>query len=262
MELQRSLPDLAGQGIVPLAVSYDAPTVLSGFAADHAIVYPLLSDEGSAVIRRYGILNTALLPGEEHYGIALPGSYLVGRDGRVEQKVFHRSHRVRESGAAVIRRVGGRAAPDSWPSASSAEGVVAVSATLEAPVFRFGQVVDLAVRLEPQPGLHLYGRPVPEGFYPTTVRVTSTSPLEVAAARYPPTEPYRVAGIDAELPAFVGEIVVVVPLVSESREGTIPLDIEVSYQACSERECYLPRTERLRLDVPTRSLVPARPRPG
>ncbi|MYH40304.1 MAG: redoxin domain-containing protein [Chloroflexi bacterium] len=262
MELQRSLPELAEEGIVPLAVSYDEPAVLAGFARDHGIEYPLLADQGSEVIRRYGILNAEIDPGDEHYGIPVPGSYLVGSDGRVEQKLFHRSHRVREAGAALIRRVGGRAAPDSWPSASSASGEVAVRATLEARCLRVGQVVDLVVRLEPAPGLHLYGRPAPEGLYPTTVTVASTSPLRIGEARYPPTEPYRVRGLGRDLPAFVGEIEIVVPLVSEIPDSTVPIDVEVRYQACSESECLLPRTERLRLNAPARGLVPGRPRPA
>lgn len=262
MELQRSLPELARRGIVPLAVSCDEPAVLAGFARDHGIEYALLADRGSEVIRRYGILNTEIDPGDEHYGIPVPGSYLVGSDGRVEQKLFRRSHRVREAAAALVRRVGGRAAPDSWPSASSSSGEVAVRATIEAPCLRVGQVVDLVVRIEPGPGLHLYGRPVPEGLHPTTVTVASSSPLRVAEARYPPTEPYRVRGLGRDLPAFVGEIEVVVPVVSERPEGTVSIDVEVRYQACSESECLLPRTERLRLDVPAGSLVPGRPRPA
>ncbi len=258
MELQRRLPDLTAAGILPLAVSYDPPDALAAFAAEHGIEYPLLADRGSRVIRRYGILNPEIAPGEEHHGIPIPGSYLVASDGRVEQKFFHSSHRVREAGAALVRRLGGRAAPDSWPSARSDDGSVGITATLEAPSFRFGQVVDLVVRLEPRPGLHLYGRPAPAGFYPTTVTVGSASPLDVSEALYPATEPYRVRGLDVEFAGFSGEIEVVVPLVSRSREGTVPLDVEVSYQACSESECYIPRTGRLRLEAATAPLVPGR----
>ena len=262
MELQGRLPELSAAGIRPLAVSYDPPDALAAFAAGHGIEYPLLSDRGSRVIRRYGLLNPEIAPGEEHYGIPVPGSYLVTRDGRVARKFFHSSHRVREAGAALVRRLGERAAPGSWPSARSDDGPVRITATLEAPAFRFGQVVDLVIRLEPGPGLHLYGRPAPAGFHPTAVSVGSASPLEVSEARYPATEPLRVRGLDVEFAAFPGEVEVVVPLVSGSREGTVPLDVEVRYQACSESECHVPRTSRLRLEVPTAALVPGRPPAG
>ena len=262
MELQGSLPDLAGQGIVPLAVSCDEPAVLAAFARDHGIEYALLSDRRSEVIRRYGILNPELAPGDEHYGIPVPGSYLVGSDGRVEQKLFHRSHRVREAGPALVRRVGGRATPGAWPSASVSSGEVSVSAALEAPGLRVGQVADVVVRLAPAPGLHLYGRPVPEGLHPTTVTVTSTPPLEVAPARYPPTEPHYVRGLGMELPAYAGAVEVVVPLLPERAEGTFAIEVGVRYQACSESECLLPRSERLLLEAPAGILVPGRGRPA
>lgn len=259
MELQTHVPELAGQEILPLAISYDAPEFLRGFASDHGIDYPLLADEGSAVIRRYGILNTRIDPGEENHGIPFPGSYLVGRDGRVEEKRFHREYRVREAGAVVVRRLGGRTDRDSYPSVTGGDDAVRISATLEAPDFKFGQVVDLVVRLECAAGLRLYGQPVPEGLQPTTVTVSSTSPVRVGQVRYPSTEPHHVEGIGLELPAFVGEMEAIVSLISERREGVTPLEIAVSYQACSDRECYIPRTERLQLDVPTGELVPGRP---
>ena len=48
----------------------------------------MLSDKGSAVIRRYGILNTNIPPTHKFYGIPFPGEYLVAPDGRVADKVF------------------------------------------------------------------------------------------------------------------------------------------------------------------------------
>ncbi len=261
MELQTHLAGLAEQGIVPLVISYDSPEVLAGFAEDHGIEYPLLSDEGSEVIRRYGILNTLIDADEANFGIPFPGTYLVGRDGRVEEKRFHREYRVRESGATVLRSLGGRPDLAGYPSVEGGDDQLRITATLAAPDFKFEQVVELIVRLQLAPGLHLYGQPVQEGLYPTTVSVSSTAPVRVGEARYPATQPYRVEGIDAELPAFVGELEVVVPLISGSREDVVPLDVEVSYQACSDRECYMPRTERLHLDVSTGAMVPGRPRP-
>ena len=267
MELQTHLAGLAEQGILPLVISYDAQKVLAGFAEDHGIEYPLLSDEGSEVIRRYGILNTLIDPGEENHGIPFPGTYLVGRDGRVEEKRFHREYRVREAGAMVLRGLGGRPDLAGYPSVEGGDDQLGITATLAASDFKFEQVVELIVRLRLAPGLHLYGQamdgqPVQDGLYPTTVSVSSTAPVRVGEARYPATQPHRVEGMDTELPAFVGELEVVVPLISGSREGVTPLEVAVSYQACSDRECYIPRTERLHLDVPTGALVPGRPPPA
>ncbi len=261
MELQTHLAGLAEQGILPIALSYDSPEVLAGFAEDHGIEYPLLADVGSDVIRRYGILNTLIDPDEEHYGLPFPGTYIVGRDGRVEEKRFHREYRIREAGGTVLRSLGARPDLAGYPSVEGGDDQLRITATLGAPDFKFDQVIDLVVRLELAPGLHLYGQPAPEGMYPTTVGVSSSAPVRVGEVRYPATQPHRVEGLDSALPAFVGDLEVVVPLISDSREGVIPVEIELSYQACSDRECYIPRTERLHLDVPTSALVPGRPRP-
>lgn len=43
-----------------MAISYDSPEILADFGKRHGITFPLLSDAGSATIRRYGILNTVV----------------------------------------------------------------------------------------------------------------------------------------------------------------------------------------------------------
>ena len=57
--------------------------MLTRFARAHQITFPMLSDKGSAVIRRYGILNTNIPPTHTFYGIPFPGEFLVAPDGRV-----------------------------------------------------------------------------------------------------------------------------------------------------------------------------------
>jgi peroxiredoxin len=42
------------------SITYDPQETLAGFAARNKITFPLLSDVGSATIRRYGIVNTVV----------------------------------------------------------------------------------------------------------------------------------------------------------------------------------------------------------
>ena len=72
MELQRHLQEFEAAGIAVFSVSYDSVEVLAGFAEEHGIRFPLLSDEGSSVIKRFGILNTLIRPEEDFYGIPSP----------------------------------------------------------------------------------------------------------------------------------------------------------------------------------------------
>jgi len=48
----------------------------------------MLSDQGSQVIRAYGILNTNIPKSLPLYGIPFPGQYLIGPDGVVRDKQF------------------------------------------------------------------------------------------------------------------------------------------------------------------------------
>ena len=64
MELRDALPRFREAGVKLYAISYDDVEALATFADAYGIGYPLLSDVDSAVIRRYGILNTVLSPGD------------------------------------------------------------------------------------------------------------------------------------------------------------------------------------------------------
>ena len=60
MELQAQVDALKKQGLGLAGISYDSQEILADFSKRHGITYPLLSDVGSATIRRYGILNTVV----------------------------------------------------------------------------------------------------------------------------------------------------------------------------------------------------------
>ena len=83
----------AGLGVA--AVSYDSNATLKRFADAHQITYPLLSDPGSGVIRKFGILNTNIPEGNMFYGIPFPGDYLLAADGTVKDKIGRASCRER-----------------------------------------------------------------------------------------------------------------------------------------------------------------------
>ena len=73
VELQEALPKLQAAGIKLYAVSYDEADALAEFARHQGITYPLLSDEGSKVIRRYGIQNHFVTRDQiPFYGIPFP----------------------------------------------------------------------------------------------------------------------------------------------------------------------------------------------
>lgn len=256
MELQQQKDEFASAGIEVFAISYDRQDAQAKFAEEHGIDYHMLADEGSEVIKQYGILNTLVAEEDQGiYGIPFPGSYLVGEDGLVEEKFFHREYQIRETGSTVLRSGFGAAIDLSDAPHAEAEDGAKVSATLGGASLAFMQRADLYVRIDLEDGLHVNGPQAPDGLIATKVTVTGPEGLRVGEAKYPSTMPFHVEGLDEDLDVFEGDIEVVVPLISGLREGdNVPLEIEVQYQACNDHECFLPKTLTLHLDVPVGQL--------
>ncbi len=261
MQLQQNLEAFTQAGIKVFAISYDPVDVLSKFAEEFGITYPLLYDQGSVVMERYGILNKMIRPDEDFYGIPYPGAYAAGNDGRVTEKSFFRYYRVRPSAQSVLKdmfEVDFDTGGDPYVEAAG-EGAK-VSAVLSSDGLVFMQRDPLYIRIELDPGLHIYRAPVPDGFIPTEVTVTGPVGLEVDEAIYPDTHPFRVEGIPHEFQVMDGAIEIEVPLSWTLNEGeTVPLDITVRYQACDDHQCFVPRTVEMHLDVPVGRLYRATP---
>ena len=262
MELQHHLPEFEAANIALFAVSYDSVDVLKGFTEDHGISYQLLSDLGSEVIRRYGILNTLVKPEEEeYYGIPFPGSYLVSEDGKIFDKLFHREYQKRETGATVLWKGFGLPVDPASTIHAEAEGqAVRVSAALMATELHPRQHADLHVTLDLDEGLHVYGPDVPDDYVATQIKVSGPEGISAGEPAFPATKPLRIEGINEEFQVMDGKVDIVLPVASAIREpGEATLNVEVTYQACTDAMCYIPRTETLHLTVNVAPNVPGRP---
>ena len=258
MQLQQHLDAFTAAGIRVFAVSYDSVEVLRAFAEEYGITYPLLSDEDSAVIKRYGILNTLIRPDESVYGIPYPGYYATDEDGAVAEKRFYRYYRVRPSTQSLLADVFGLSldAIDAGdPRAEAAGEGARVSAVLAADGLIFMQRVPLYVTLDLDAGRHVYRAQVPAGFIATEVSVTGPPALTIEPAEYPSTRPFAVEGVREPFAVMDGPVRIVVPVMLTSEElEVIPVDVTVRYQACDEHQCFIPQTAVLHLDIPRGAL--------
>jgi AhpC/TSA family/Thiol:disulfide interchange protein DsbD, N-terminal len=248
--------------VAVFAVIPDAQEALAAFASEHGITYPLLSDAGSEVIRRYGILNTLIRPDEAIYGIPYPGSYITDERGVVVEKIFHQRYQVRDDAESLLHtRFGAALHVEQDPSVTVDSPGVRVSAVLGAEEFVFQRRATLFVRLDLDPGLHVYGPPTPEGYVATSVAVTGPEGLIVEPPAYPPTRPIHFEALGETLHVFEGAVEVAVPLTANIRAGDrVPLEVAVEYQACDDRQCFLPQRKTLRLEVPLAPLNRPQPR--
>jgi len=249
---------LSRAGYALYAVSYDSIEVLSGFAQKYGISYPLLSDEGSRVIKELGLLNHEAP--EPIAGIPHPGTFVLDADGAVRSKHFYPSYRERDTGVGVLEHLLGLGgARQGAAQEDDADGVTA-RAWFDKDTYAWGQRVWLNVELEIAPGLHVYGRPIPEGYYPLEVTVAPIERVLVGAAVLPAPAPFRVAGLDEQFVVYDGRVRVEMPLTFMIVDGgTLAVAVTVSYQACSATECLSPASMRFVLPIAEQPLVE---RPG
>ena len=244
------------------AVSYDDEKTLREFAREKEIPYPLLSDVDSEVIRRYGILNTEVSKDDAFlYGIPFPGVYVADEEGRVVASFFHDTYKKRDSPEILIdAALGTIVLDDSAPQVSGGEDDVRITAAIHggAGSIRQGIVRQLVVRFELAQGLHIYGEPVPQGMVATQVTVTGPPGFATLDTQLPPTETLHLESMNVDLEVWSGTVDIVIPFYAkgELASETRPLDsleaeveVAVRYQACTDNECLLPRTETFKLNL-------------
>lgn len=250
MGLQEHLATLAANGIVPFALSYDPVAVLAAFASARGITYPLLSDEGSRLIRSLGILNTAVEPTDEHYGIPHPGVYFIGADGRVEDKVFHDTHRTRDAAVTTLREHLGIDVAAAGPQQrQETEALVAIAA-LDSDAFVRGARIGLRVAIQLASGVHLYGRPLAEGYIPVTLEVAAPETVTVEPVTYPEPRPLQLGWLGETLPVYEGALTLSTALVLDEQREDLTITATLRFQACTDEECFIP--QRLTFALPLR----------
>jgi DsbC/DsbD-like thiol-disulfide interchange protein len=125
-----------------------------------------------------------------------------------------------------------------------------VSARLDGSTSQELPSACLAVDITIDPGLHVYGHPIPEGFIPLSIDVVA--PLtgwRVGTPVFPPPTPHQMEGSDEVLFIYKGDLSVAIPLTFNAGVDATVLEVKVRYQACSDQGCFMPQTVELSLPV-------------
>jgi peroxiredoxin len=241
VELQRNLPDFERNNIAVFGISYDPVDVLARFAAAHGVTFPLLSDEGSKVIRELGMLDEQVYEHQAAFGVTnredrfwgvpYPGEFLLDERGVVTQKRFQKNYRERETSQTILEQGFGVAATSHSPAARGEAGGVAVRSFLDAGEYRIHQRLRVKVEVVVPSGWHVYGLPVPDGYVPLSVTLAPIVGLEVGEPVLPTPHPFRVEGLDEQFFVYDGKVTVAVPLVFTRNVGDQTLHVEVGFQA-------------------------------
>lgn len=247
MELQENLESCEKDGIHVFAISYDPVEVLEKFSDRFGIAYPLLSDVGSTVISRFGILN-ANIP-EEHpwYGVPFPGAFMVDEKGVVIEKSFYANHTVRDSVGRMLSE-GFHVRDLARKGIQKVEThALTATASLSSPTVRRGQVLAFALDIDIKKGYHIYSNTVSGDYIPTKLTFEPVEGVDFGMIAYPDARMVEIEALSEKLPVYDGRLLLRASVLNRRKEG-FAVKATLEYQACDARECYLP--DRIDFELP------------
>ncbi len=229
-------------------ITYDPVSVLAEFAARRRITLPLLSDAGSATIKRYGILNTTVPDTSQLYGYPFPGTFVLNRDGVVTARFFEQAYQERNTVSTIMIALGNAKTPAAAKRIETdhLEITSYVSDEVVAPGSLFSVVFDV----KPHRGIHVYA-PGAKDYRIINFRIDTNPILSVRPLQYPPSEVYHFKPLDERVPVFqrpfrLRQAMMVSPA-PEARAAlkgveTVAITGTLEYQACDDRLCFAPRS--------------------
>jgi hypothetical protein len=248
VELQKNLPAIRKRGLALVAISYDSPEVLRTFAARKGVTYPLLSDPGSKVIRSYGLLNTTVAANTPQFGIPYPGTFILNPSGTVKSKYFEADFRERYAASDIlIREFGDKAG--AFAAVVETKHLRLTPSSSETTV-HWGERIALVLDIDLKPGMHVYA-PEVKGYIPVQWHIAETTAFRAQPPVWPGARNLYLKAIDETVPVYKGRFRVVAEISTGTDAQVKPLlnpngdfvvESSFRYQACDDRECYLPQT--------------------
>jgi hypothetical protein len=260
VELQSRYADLKKQGLGLIAVSYDSPETLKKFAVSRGITFPMISDAGSAIIKRYGLLNETLDPKTRFYGVPHPGTLMLDRRGVITARYFEDAYQERSTVNSILaRQVDPRASPNAVRSETMhLTTQISISDTEVAP----GKRVSIVFDVTPKAHMHVYA-PGKHSYQVIAVRMDSQPWLKTWPTTYPPSEIFHFKQLDERVETYgkpfrlVQDVTILATQdVQKMLAGVkeITLTGQLEYQACDDKVCYAPAKIPVSFALPLREL--------
>jgi peroxiredoxin len=272
VELQDRAEELRGQGLGVAAISYDSEEVLSDFAQRRGISFPLLSDDDSAVLTEFGILNTVAAEGvgpnkddpavvadvrqyvsvfgasQNVVGTPFPGTFMLDAQGRVTSRFFEEFYRERNTTANVMLKLGAGLSPIAAIEGSTAH--LSITAYPSNPTITVGTKFSLAVDIEPNEGIHLYAPGADAmGYRVIGMTLDPVPHIRFEPVEFPESEIYHFEPLDERVPVYQRRFTLLQEAVvsgePEAEEALKEIDAvtvsgTLNYQACDDKLCFDP----------------------
>ena len=287
MELQGRLKDLRDGGLGVAAISYDSPEILAEFSRRRGIMFPLLSDKGSAVIKAFGLLNTAaeeavgpnkddpavasdvhtfvavagVPPDPARIGMAFPGTLILDRTGRVTSRFFENLYFERNTVSSILMQVAGKTESVGATKISTPhlEVITYPSDSSVAP----GNRITLAFEIQPHRDIHVYA-PGASSYRIVSVGLAPQPFVRTLPLKYPASEIYFFKPLDERVPVYRKPFTLLQEVIVEgTREAqaalkgkeTVTLSGTLDYQACDDKVCFNPASVPFAWTLALRPLV-------
>ena len=214
----------------------------------------MLSDKGSAVIRKYGILNTNIPEGHPFHGIPFPGDYLIDANGTVRDKQFLPNYETRPAASEVLMKNFGVAAGASGLAINA--GDVRATITMSSERAVPGRELGVSARFEIPSGWHIYGQPLPENYVATSVEFDPET-VSAQSFDFPKATPVEFKSLGETLPVYTGSVRAFGRILIKSglKPGDYKLKGTLRFQECSDQICKLPQKIAFEIPIAIDSMV-------
>lgn len=259
MELQGRYADITKQGLGLVSITYDTPETLKKFADSRGITFPLVSDPGSAIIKRFGLLNDTVDPKTRAYGIPHPGTFILDRSGKVTARFFEDAYQERYTAATVLAAIG---APGTSATAAVQTAHLSVRVDISDTTAAPGHRLAISADVTPKPGMHLYA-PGKHDYQVVTLTLDPQPWLVVHDTVYPASEIYHFKPLDERVEVFSRAFRLRRDVtLSATPEGqkllgsvsSVTITGTLEYQACDDKVCYNPTRVPFSLPVTVKTL--------
>ena len=261
------MAELKGRGLSVAGVSYDSVTILADFSRRRGITFPLLSDPGSATIKRYGILNTSVPEtNQETFGVPFQGTFMLNAQGVVTSRFFEQAYQERTTVGSILARLGNnRGVPATKVSSPQIDIASFVTDSIVAPGTHFSIVLDI----KPAQRVHVYA-PGATGYRPIALSVEAQPGVVMRNVQHPPSEDYYFKPLKEHVQVYqrpfriVQDVLIdASPQAQTALNNMTVLTIKgvLSYQACDDNVCFTPQSVPFKWTVTLRGLDRDRPKP-
>jgi AhpC/TSA family/Thiol:disulfide interchange protein DsbD, N-terminal len=264
VELESQADAIRRRGLGIAALSYDCEAVLADFAARRRISFPLLSDPGSQIVQRFGLLNPEYPEGDPAHGVPYPGTLVADAQGVVRARFFEGAYAERRTAASALVLEGETPAS----GALTRTRFFSLRTSSSNDVVSPGNRITLLLDIQLEPGLHAYA-PGVKGYRPLRLRLDPAPLVTFHEPVYPEPHLYEFKPLGETVPVFEGRFRVlqdvtlaagkaVAPLL-EQPDPSLRLSGSLDYQVCSDRVCHPPASLPVRWTLKLRPLDRERP---